>query len=502
MAGVHGGADGAAGRRERVAVVGSGVAGLTAAYLLQRRYDVLLFEAEDRLGGHAHTHDVADPLGGALAVDSGFIVHNERTYPHLLRLFGELGVATRETEMSMSVRCLGCGLEYAGAKGTRGVFARSANLRDLRFLRMLGEIKRFHRQARRLLAAPGPARGAATGAARGSGGSSSIDGAAGGDGSSSADGAKHGSSGSSGSSSIDGAAGSSSTLEEAVTGATLGQFLAQGGYSAYFADHFLVPLVSAVWSTGPDLVLRYPARYLFEFLEHHGMLSVTGSPRWRTVEGGSRVYVERAVKALSAVNLSTPVRAVTRMADGVAVRDESDAIHSADRVVIATHPDQALRLLADATPDERAVLGAIGYSRNETVLHTDASVLPRTDAARSCWNYLVPRCRAGRRAGEVVPGATERALVTYHMNRLQRFAAERDYLVTLNTTEIIDPADVIARMVYEHPVYTPESVAAQASLPRLNTTRTAYAGAYHGWGFHEDGCAAGAAAAANFGVEW
>lgn len=248
-------------------------------------------------------------------------------------------------------------------------------------------------------------------------------------------------------------------------------------------------------------MLRYPARYLFEFLDHHGMLSVTGSPRWRTVSGGSRVYVERAVKALSAVNLSAPVRAVSRATDGVEVRDEADAIHQVDRVVIATHPDQALRLLADASPDELAVLGAIGYSRNETVLHTDASVLPRAEAARSCWNYLVPRCRAGQRTVRGVE-ATERALVTYHMNRLQRFTAERDYLVTLNATEAIDPADVIARMVYEHPIYTPESVAAQASLPKLNTTRTAYAGAYHGWGFHEDGCASGVAAAAAFGVEW
>jgi len=469
MAWVHGGSGAAAEPRERVAVIGSGIAGLTTAYLLQRRYDVLLFEAADRLGGHAHTHDVADPIGGALAVDSGFIVHNERTYPNLLRLFGELGVATQETEMSMSVRCLGCGLEYAGAKGTRGVFARSANLRDLRFLRMLGEIKRFHRQARRLLAAPGEGSGSAAGPQRADDGREPAIAPA--------------------------------SLEDAVTSATLGQFLAQGGYSAYFADHFLVPLVSAVWSTGPDLVLRYPARYLFEFLDHHGMLSVTGSPRWRTVSGGSRVYVERAVKALSAVNLSAPVRAVSRATDGVEVRDEADAIHQVDRVVIATHPDQALRLLADASPDELAVLGAIGYSRNETVLHTDASVLPRAEAARSCWNYLVPRCRAGQRTVRGVE-ATERALVTYHMNRLQRFTAERDYLVTLNATEAIDPADVIARMVYEHPIYTPESVAAQASLPKLNTTRTAYAGAYHGWGFHEDGCASGVAAAAACGVEW
>jgi predicted NAD/FAD-binding protein len=426
--------------RARVAVVGSGVAGLTAAYVLQRGYDVLLFEADDRLGGHAHTHDVADPRAGAVAVDSGFIVHNAHTYPNLLRLFGELGVTTQESDMSMSVCCLGCGLEYAGAKGPQGVFARPKNVRDLRFLRMLGEIKRFHRHARRLLAAP--------------------------------------------------------TEAEPMSGDTLGRFLEQGGYSRYFADHFLVPLVSAVWSTGPDLVLRYPARYLFEFLDHHGMLSVTGSPRWRTVVGGSRSYVERAVKGLSAVNVSTPVRAVQRGASAVTLWDEAGSRHEVDHVVLATHPDQALRMLADPSPDETAVLGAIAYARNETVLHTDASLLPQRSAARSCWNYLVPHC------GSDVGPNTERAVVTYHMNRLQRFDAELDYLVTLNATEAIDEERVLARMVYEHPVYTPESIAAQSRLPELTTGLTAYAGAYHGWGFHEDGCASGVTAAAAFGVRW
>jgi predicted NAD/FAD-binding protein len=437
--------------RGRVAVIGSGVAGLTAAYLLQRRYEVLLFEADERLGGHAHTHDVFDQRAGALAVDSGFIVHNERTYPTLLRLFHELGVSTQETEMSMSVRCLGCGLEYAGAKGPRGVFARGANLRDVRFLRMLGEIRRFHRDARRLLAdTASPAR---------------------------------------------------ELPPELAPDLTLGGFIERGGYSRYFADHFLIPLVSAVWSTGPDLVLRYPARYLFEFLDHHGMLSVTGSPRWRTVVGGSRTYVERAAKGLSAVNLSSPVRAVQRRAESVTVWDESGSSYEAERVVLATHPDQALRILADASTDERVVLGAIGYSRNETVLHTDASLLPISMAARSCWNYLVPRCATNQGPNDS-GRPSERAVVTYHLNRLQRFEAERDYLVTMNATDSIDASTVIARMTYEHPVYTPASVAAQARLPELNTNRTAFAGAYHGWGFHEDGCASGAAAAAAFGAGW
>ena len=437
----NGGAEG----RPRVAVVGSGVAGLTAAYLLQQRYDVLLFEADAWLGGHAHTHDVAASHGRTLAVDSGFIVHNERTYPNLIRLFGQLGVATQDTEMSMSVRCEGCGLEYAGARGLHGMFTRPRTAIRPGYLRMLVQVKRFHRAARRIL----------------DGGDEAV-------------------------SSEDGS-GEAATLED---------FLRDGRYSRFFADHFMLPLVSAVWSAGRGTALQYPARYLFQFLEHHGMLSVTGSPQWRTVVGGSRSYVERAVKELSAVHVSTPVRSVRRHFDGVQVRDDSDTVHAVDRVVIATHPDQALRLLADPTPAEAAVLGAIPYSRNETVLHTDASILPRVGAAVASWNYLLEDCGAGARR----PAGG--AIVTYHMNRLQRLDEPTPFLVTLNAVERIRPETVVDRMVYEHPIYTPQSLAAQRSLPALTASRTAYAGAYHGWGFHEDGCASGVAAAQAFGVTW
>ncbi|SDN72118.1 NAD(P)/FAD-dependent oxidoreductase [Allokutzneria albata] len=418
--------------RERVAVIGSGVAGLTAAYLLQRRYDVLLFEQDERVGGHAHTHDVLAPDGGVVAVDSGFIVHNERTYPNLLRLFGELGVSTQDSEMSMSVRCEGCGLEYAGAKQFAGLFAQPENLVKPAYLRMLAEVTRFHRHARRVLDDPD------------------------------------------------------------AGDVTLGAFLAIGGYSAYFVDHFVLPVVSAVWSSSREISKRYPARYLFEFLRNHGILSIGGSPKWKTVTGGSRSYVERAVKGLTAVHASTPIRAVHRDQDGVDIRDDADELHRADRVVIATHPDQALRLLGDPTEAERAVLGAFQYSRNETWLHTDASLLPRTEGARASWNYFKPACRSD--SNEVV--------VSYHMNRLMRLSEPLDYVVTLNASDRIADDSVIAKMVYEHPIYTPESVAAQAKLPELSSGRTAYAGAYHGWGFHEDGCASGVRAAEALGVDW
>ncbi|PRY37215.1 NAD(P)/FAD-dependent oxidoreductase [Umezawaea tangerina] len=418
--------------RRRVAVIGSGVSGLTAAYLLQRQHDVLLFEADDRLGGHAHTHELTTPDGRTTMVDSGFIVHNERTYPNLLRLFRELGVSTQDSEMSMSVRCDGCGLEYAGARKLPGLFAQPRNLAKPAYLRMLAEVTRFHRHARRLLAAPD------------------------------------------------------------TEDVTLGTFLAIGGYSRYFVDHFVVPVVSAVWSSGPGLSTRYPARYLFEFLANHGMLAIGGTPQWRTVVGGSRSYVERAAKGLTAVHVSTPVRSLVRTADGVELRDDADQRHVVDKVVVATHPDQALRLLGDATPAERDVLGAFTYSRNETWLHNDASVLPVSSGAKASWNLLKTSCRED--SGPVV--------VSYHMNRLMRLVEPLDYVVTLNAADRVDERKAVAKMVYEHPVYTPESVAAQRRLPGLNTGVTAFAGAYHGWGFHEDGCASGVRAAESLGVRW
>jgi predicted NAD/FAD-binding protein len=422
------------GHRPTVAVVGSGIGGLTAAYLLQRRYDVTLLEADERLGGHADTHDVCTPDGRWITVDTGFIVHNDATYPTLIRLLAELGVATTPTEMSMSISCGQCGLQYAGARGLAGVFAQSHRIAEPRFWRLLGEIRRFHRDARALLAAPAD-----------------------------------------------------------VDAVSLGAFIAIRRYSRYFVNHFLLPLVATVWSSGTAVAGAYPARYLFEFLDHHRMLTVGGSPQWRTVTGGSREYVQRAVKHLTAVHTATPVRSIRRDWDGVQIRDESDRLFTVDHVVIATHPDQALALLADPTPHEREVLQALPYSTNSAVLHTDSRLLPTARGARASWNYTVPTCTT--RTDEVTG-------VSYYMNRLHRLREPVDYVVTLNADDTIDPAAIIARRIYHHPVYTAESVVARRRLPQLTTGRTAYAGAYHGWGFHEDGCASGVAAAAALGVRW
>jgi predicted NAD/FAD-binding protein len=415
-------------------VVGSGIAGLTAAYILQRRYDVTLFEADGRLGGHAHTHELNAAAGGTVRVDSGFIVHNERTYPQLLRLFGELGVRTQESEMSMSVRCEGCGLEYAGARKLRGLFADPRNPFRPSYLRMLGEVTRFHREARDVLAGD----------------------------------------------------------EDGSDALTLERFLAAGRYSPYFVDHFMMPLVSAVWSTGPEDSAQQPARNLFQFFDNHGMLSVGGSPPWRTVVGGSQRYVDKVVARLSAIRVSTPVRTVSRSFEAVEIRDHADSLHQFDRVVIATHPDAALGMLADPSLAQKEVLGAFTYSGNEAWLHTDVSILPRRVGARASWNYLKATCS----------GTEGLPLVSYDLNRLMRLDEPLDYVLTLNGLGRVSESRVLARMSYEHPVFTQESLAAQRRLPEINDETLAFAGAYHGWGFHEDGCAAGVRAAACLGVDW
>jgi predicted NAD/FAD-binding protein len=413
-----------------IAVIGSGVAGLTAAYTLSARDRVTLFEADTRIGGHAHTHYLDRGDGIVVGVDTAFLVHNDRTYPTLCRLFDDLGVATQETDMSMSVRDDDTGLEYAGARGIGGLFPSWSTVTRARYLSMLVEIKRFHRAATRLL-----------------------------------------------------------RTEEADDDETLASFLDRHGFSPYFVEHFMTPLVAAVWSSRPGDAMRYPARYLFAFLEHHGMLSVFGSPTWRTIVGGSANYVKAIAMRLHEVTAGRPVRSVQRVPEGVLVTVGSDRPRLFDAAVVATHPDQALRMLAGPTAAERMVLGAITYTTNRARLHTDESVLPRHRRARASWNYLL------------APDNDD-VLVTYDVTRLMRLTGPHRFLVTLGGRDRIDPATVRAEMTYDHPLYTPESVAAQHRLPELNDDRIVFAGAYHGWGFHEDGAASGLRAAQRLGATW
>jgi predicted NAD/FAD-binding protein len=419
--------------RPTVAVIGSGVSGLTAAHLLQRTHRVTLIEADDRPGGHAHTHTVADPDGRTHAIDTGFIVHNDRTYPLLRRLFTELGIERHPTEMSMSIVDESTGLEYAGGRGAAGVFAQTGRVVDVRFWRLLAQVKRFHVVAARFIETSG---------------------------------------------------------DDDLT--TYGEFLRSGGFSEAFIRYYAVPVVSCVWSMGAAAALEYPARYLFRFLSNHGMLAVTGSPQWYTVVGGSRTYVEAVTARLEDVRLSTPVRSIERHSDGVSIRTTADVVSEFDRVVVATHPMQALAMLAEATEAERRILGTFRYSPSETVFHTDSRLLPSARRARASWNYITPAPDSGRDA----------PVVTYWMNRLHGIESTTDFLVTLNARDRIDPSCIIDVMPYEHPIYDLPTVEAQRALPSLASERTVFAGAYHGWGFHEDGCRSGVEAAAHFGAHW
>ncbi len=423
--------------RPTAAVIGGGISGLTAAYLLQRTHHVTLFEADRRVGGHAHTHDVTVPGGGTVPVDSGFIVLNDRTYPLLRRLFDELGVRTRPTEMSMNISCSGCGLSYTGGRKADGLFSQRRRAVDPGFWRLLLQVRSFQKQAL-------------------------------------------------------------SFLEEHPTSQlTYGDFLSEQGFDRHFVTHYALPVVSCVWSMGHTDALEYPAAYLFAFLRHHGFLTLGDAPTWHTVMGGSRSYVEAVTRRLDVVRPGTRVTAVSRKPESV----EIDSIHadgdsnehqSFDKVVVATHADQALALLTDAGEEEQELLGSFGYSTNVAWLHRDDTVLPETRRARASWNYRLEDCDT----------LTDRARVSYWMNRLQGHSEADPLVVTLNPEAGPAPDHVIATMTYEHPTYTGASVAAQARLASLNSDRLAFAGAYHGWGFHEDGCRSGAAAAQALGAAW
>lgn len=412
----------------RIGIIGTGVSGLVAAHCLSRDHDLTVFEAQSHIGGHTLTSKI-DWEGREYHVDAGFIVFNEANYPNLVRLFDRLGVESQTTSMSFSVKCERSGLEYAGTS-LDTLFAQRRNLLNWTYLRMLRDIVRFNR-------------------------------------------------------------GGAELLQSGHVAPRLGQLLQQGGYSKAFIEQYLIPLGAAIWSTSPERMLDFPATFFLRFLDNHALLQLNGRHVWRSVKGGSFRYIEPLTHPFAdRIRLETPVRRVRRELDGVSIETMSGDVESFDQLVIATHSDQALRLLAEPTEPEREVLGAIPYQLNEATLHTDTTVLPQSRRAWASWNYHVP-------VEEV-----DRVVVTYNMKKLQCLEDDAPtFCVSLNLADRVDPARVLETFTFAHPVFTPDSVVAQARWSEVSgSDRIHYCGAYWGNGFHEDGVNSGLAVAAKLGA--
>jgi len=429
-----------------IAVVGSGISGLATAWLLRDRFRVTLFEGGDRPGGHTNTIDV-DVDGLRFPVDTGFLVFNERTYPNLIALFDLLGVPSTTSEMSFSVCIEQPRIEWAGTS-IASLFAQKRNLLRPRFLRMLADIARFNREAPGFVD-PDPAQ--------------PMD---------------------------------------------LGTFLERGRYGSAFRDWYLLPMAAAIWSCPVDTMRAFPVASFIRFFVNHGLLQVTRRPRWMTVTGGGREYVRRLCEDLSDVRLSTPVTAVRRDPDGVEIT-AAGRVERFDQVVFACHSDQALALLADPTREESSLLGAVRYQPNVAWLHTDASFLPRSRVAWAAWNYAGTGAAGIADAGVPAPGRQDTheasagsVSVTYLINRLQRLPTQTPVMVTLNPHRPVDPAQVIRRIDYAHPMLDAPALAAQQRLPSIQgANRSWYCGAWTGYGFHEDGLKSALVVAAGLGVE-
>lgn len=413
----------------RIAIIGSGISGLMCAHVLHPHHDITLYESDSRLGGHTHTVDV-EVFGERHAVDTGFIVYNETTYPHFTRLLEDLNVATRPSDMSFGMSCERSGLEWAS--GTlANVFAQPSNLLRPSFRGMVRDILRFNAEADRLAMAGG---------------------------------------------------------DEKVT---LRDYLEGAGFGDAFIRNYLVPMGAAIWSTDPARFLDFPAATFVRFFRNHGLLSTKPSVRWRVVDGGSRSYVDAIARSFGdRIRFLDPVRKIVRQEAGVEVHSARGS-EAFDHVIIASHSDQALRMLADPEPIEREVLSAIGYQRNEVVLHTDESLLARRHRARASWNYRVTDDESGR------------VLVTYDMTRLQSLDTDHRFLVTLNDGGRIDESRVLRRFVYEHPVFDAPAIRAQGLHDQISgVARTHFCGAYWGHGFHEDGVNSALRVCRGLGVEW
>jgi len=407
----------------RIAIIGSGISGLTAARKLCPEHEVTVFEANAYVGGHTNTLDV-ELDGRCWAVDTGFIVFNDWTYPNFIALMNEIGVESQPSDMGFSMRCDRTGLEYCGSSLNQ-LFAQRRNLGNPGFWRMIRDILRFNREAPSLL----------------DGGEDTLG---------------------------------------------LGAYLERERYCSRFIQHYIIPMGAAIWSTDPQTMLKFPARYFVEFFSNHGLLSVSERPQWRVIKGGSRSYIAPLTAPFAdRIHLNAAVARVRRDEFGVELVLHDGHRARFDAVVFACHSDQALAMLEAPTVAEREVLGAIPYQPNLAVLHTDERVLPRRRRAWAAWNYHVP---------ETLSDAVS---VTYNMNILQTLDSQRQFLVTLNPTMEIDPGQVIREISYQHPVYMPQGIAAQRRRAELmGRERSFYCGAWWSYGFHEDGVKSGLVAAA------
>ncbi len=417
---------------QRIAVVGGGVSGIVAAHLLQQRHRVTLFEQKDYLGGHTRTIEIKAGPDVGLAVDTGFIVLNDATYPLFRKFLARLGIEARVSEMSFGFQCHRTGLVYAGTD-LNGLFAQRRNLFSPAFFAFLLEIVKFSKQARKDLA-------------RGD-----------------------------------------------IAQITLGEYLARGGYSSSFVDNYLVPMAAAIWSTPAMQIHDFPAGPFLHFFRNHGLLSLRNRPQWRTVVGGSHAYVKAFARGFKGeVHLDRPVCRIIRGPGRVQLSLADGSSQDFDQVVIATHADQALRLLQDPSDLEQRLLSPWRYQRNRTILHTDSSILPTRKHAWAAWNFT----------REAAATEDRPVYVTYYMNRLQGLKAHNAYCVTLNRHASFRPEAVIAEMDYYHPLYTFDSMATQSKLPQLNgCQQTYFCGSYFGYGFHEDAVRSAVGVAKAFGLD-
>ena len=416
----------------RIAVIGGGIAGMMSWYLLRRQHDVTLFEANAYLGGHTATVDVT-VAGQNYAIDTGFIVFNDWTYPLFNKFLLELGVDSQHTTMSFAVSAPQANLEYNG-NNLRTLFAQKRNLLRPSFWRMLRDIVRFNKTAKAMLVA-----------------------------------------------------------NDVDLDLPIDQFLTKHKFGKELRDHYLLPMGAAIWSAGLTAMPEFPLRFFLQFCKNHGLLNITDRPQWSVIKGGSREYVNALLKKCGqgGILLDRPVQKVTRTAEGVAITALDGSVSYYDQVVFACHSDQALAMLADATADERKVLGGIAYQPNEVVLHTDERLLPVRKAAWAAWNYLLGK------------SSQQSATLSYNMNILQGLVDAPTFVVTLNATEQIQPEKILRKFSYAHPVYNHSTLASQQQRSLINgVNRSFFCGAYWYNGFHEDGVRSAVDVAEMLGVKF